>query len=184
MTDLSSIIGPQLAGDLYRHQATDVEAACIENEAGVRRIAAQVLADRTVTNPTAAFLSRLKRGQHRQAPRPAANTAASKLSALERAELAYHAKIAHLNEHGALGNGWSQADAIAYAIDYTKGATDETEAALRERLGLPAYISSPAPINWEGILKTLAGGDTKPRPASEPAGLSDETTSDLLDDLA
>lgn len=155
MTDLASIIGPQLAGDLYRHQATDVEAACIENEAGVRRIAAQVLADRTVTSPTAAFLSRLKRGQHRQQARPAARAASASLTALDRAELAYHAKIAHLNEHAALDTQ-SQDTAIAYAIDHTRGATDQTETALRDRLHLPPITPGTPPEGWTSVLRSLA----------------------------
>lgn len=173
MRNLASIIGPHIAGDLYRDQATLVDEACDENEEGVRRVAAAVTADPNVTNPTAVFLSRIKRGAHKQPSRVQQRRGASALSALDRAELAYHAKIAQYNEHGVLGDQpgqWSQAAAIAYAIDYTRGATDETEDALRERLGLPRY--QPAehpPLTWSDVLKTLAAGKTQPRPANQPA---------------
>lgn len=149
MTDLASIIGPDLANDLYYAQTIDVEAAILENEPGVRRIAIAVQNDPSLASPTAVFLSRLKRGQHRQPSRTTQRHAANDLSVLERAEASYHRKLAHLNEHGALNNGWTQEDAIAYAIDYTKGANQDTETALRERVGLPPYVTAPAPESWK-----------------------------------
>jgi hypothetical protein len=153
MTDLASIIGAELAADLYYQQACDVEAAILENEPGVRRIALAVQNDASLASPTAVFLSRLKRGQHRK-PSRAQRATASSGSVVDHAEDAYHHKLASLAEHDALTDTSSD-DAIAYAIDYTKGATHDTETALRQRLNLAAYATQPTTATWGDVMQTM-----------------------------
>jgi hypothetical protein len=151
-TDLAAIIGPDLAGDLYVHQAAEVEAAVIENADGVRRLAAQLTADHSITSPVAVLLSRIRKGQHRRYTPPAQR---STTSALDRAEGAYHRKLAHYAEHHAL-HEYDQEAALDFALTHTTGLTMEAEPELRQRLGLtprPERAPEP-PLTWSKLMAT------------------------------
>lgn len=163
MTTLDTIIGPRIAGDLTTTQTSIVWNHIHQNEPGVRRVAAQILANPSTRNPTPVLLAALKRGQHLTNPRTEHRNLEQR-SILDQAEALYHRKLAHLNEHGALApeGEWTTEDALAYAIDYTKGATSELDNQLRERVGLPPYEPVPAPEAWTQILTRLAQAKTEP----------------------
>lgn len=151
---LEDIVGLTIASDLTPSQAQLVWDAITENEPGVERCAQRVMANPNTRRPAPTLLSAIKRRQHLARPASERNSA-TRMTTLDKAERLYHAKIAHLNEHGALGNGWTQEDAIAYAIDYTEGANDITEAALRERLGVPPHRSVQAPPEALAAIRKL-----------------------------
>lgn len=157
MRSIEDIVGLTIATDLTPSQRQLVQAAAAENETGVERLAQRIMANPNTRSPVPTFLSAIKRRQH--IARPAGErSSATRLSALEKAERLYHAKIAHLNEHGALDQGWNQNSAIAYAVDYTDSATDITEAALRDQIGVP-YAASPPPVATFKALHVLLNDD-------------------------